>query len=89
MAKKKQPKQKKLYKTTVTVEILSEEKLSFNDLQDLHEQITDGSNSGVCKQGKTIILKGKDAVKATIAQGSDPEFFFMDNDGNVLESELE
>jgi len=82
MAKKKQ---KKLYKTIIQVEVLSEEKLDVNNLSDLHYAITEGSCSGIWNAKKPTILKGKDAVKATKAQGSDPEFFFMDNEGNSME----
>lgn len=82
MAKKKI---KKLYKTVVTVEVLSEERLNFNNLQDLHEQITDGSNSGVFTAERAKVLKGREAVKETRSQGSDPAFFSMDEQGNETE----
>lgn len=82
MAKKKL---KKLYKTVIHVEVLSEEKLDINNLADLHEAITNGPCSGIWNTKKPTILKGKAAVRATKAQGSDPEFFFMDKQGYETE----
>jgi hypothetical protein len=83
MAKKKQ---KKLYLTRVTVDVLSEEPIDFNgSLDDLNYQITDGDCSGVVKQGKAKVLKGKAAVKAVKSQASDTDFFRMDDKGNELD----
>lgn len=77
---------KKLYKTIIQVEVLSEEPLVFNELDDLHEKITDGHCSGrITQPRKSTILRGIAAAKATKAQGSGVEFFSMDDKGNEIE----
>lgn len=85
--KKKKLKQKKLYKTIVIVEVLSEERIPEMDLVSLHNEIHFEHASGLVKYGKPTILKGKEAVRATRKQGSDEEFFMMDKNGNELEEE--
>ena len=79
---------KKIYKSVLRVEILSEEPINDPELNDIHWQITNGDWSGA--QGweqRNIELIGKPAAEATIHQGSHPEFFQMDAEGNVLHDE--
>lgn len=79
---------KKYYRTVYQVEVLSEEK--FDDgggmsLTDIDEAITNGDCSG---RVTTIVdnqaVSGKEMVKLLKAQGSDPEFFQLDKEGNDL-----
>ena len=80
---------KTIYRHLLTVEVLSEEPLDPSmswSLRDIACEIYDGSFSGATTW--TTVnepLTGKVAVKTILAQGSDPEFFRMDNDGNEIE----
>jgi hypothetical protein len=81
-------KKKKLYKTVIKVEILSEEPYEDGkSLDDINYDITQGHCSGVVKAASSTTLVGKKAARETIKQGSDPEFFMMDDKGNELEDE--
>jgi hypothetical protein len=75
-----------IYRNTFIVTILSEEMLSGDEnLATMHEQMINGDWSGVIKDIKrNEPLKGAQAVNAILAQGSDPEFFRMDRQGNEL-----
>lgn len=75
---------KKFYKTIIQVEVLSEEPFDYNDLSDVHYQITEGDCSGTFKTLSSDELDGKQAADALKAQDSDPEFFQIDEDGNDL-----
>lgn len=75
------------YKTLVTVEVLSEEPLTYSSLQDLGEQITTGDCSGRILEDQTTNLNAQECAGALMEQGSDPGFFMIeiDEDGNVIE----
>jgi len=84
---------KKYYRTVYQVEILSEEKFD-NDggmsLTDIDEAITNGDCSGrVTTIVSDEVKTGKEMVKLLKAQGSDPEFFQLDEDGNDLSEDDE
>jgi hypothetical protein len=77
-------KKKVLYRSVIEIEVLSEdpipEDMSLNDIED---ECNTGSFSGV--HDKKIMnqkLVGLDAVKATLKQGSSPDFFQMTEEGN-------
>ena len=77
---------KTIYKTKVTIEILSDEPVNDNiSLKDIQYEITDGQWSGKITHGESKPLKGKPAVKEILNHGTDPEFFFMDDKGNEIE----
>ena len=73
-----------LYKTTYTIEVLTEEKELFN-LQELLYEIEEGDASGHELRAKTVIVEGMDAVKECEIHGTDIDFFQMDEDGNEIE----
>jgi len=79
---------KKLFQTFIQVEVLSEEKYTETDLETIAEDITHGHCSGLVKIISSKVLTGKKAADATIAQGSDVEFFQMDEKGNISEDEI-
>lgn len=80
---------KTLYKTVFTVEVLSEEPLPDGmTLTSIDEEITEGHSSGAFKETKSVTISGKEAVEAVKAQGSDPSFFQMDEEGNEIEEEF-
>jgi hypothetical protein len=76
--------QKKLYKSVIQVEILSENPIpSWVTLSEIDETITEGDWSGLSSWvTENVELVGKAAADATIAQGSDTAFFNMDDEGN-------
>lgn len=78
---------KKFYKSTITVTILSEEPIP-NDysLANIAYSFTDGDNSGEWELTKVQELTGKQAAKALVAQGSDPGFFGLNDDGTEANS---
>lgn len=80
-------KKKVLYKTIYTVEVISQEP-QILDLEEIHNEITFGESSGVCNvTNGPLKIKGKKAVKEVKAQGSDTEFFGMDEEGNKIEDD--
>jgi hypothetical protein len=77
---------KTIYRTIFTVEVLSDEPINTNlDLSDLNNECTFGDYSGSTTKGDSKPLKGIKAARAVIAQGSSPDFFMMDDQGNELE----
>lgn len=79
-------KKKKLYRTIIQVEVLSDTPIGDADMDTIMSQTDSGDWSG---KNTTIIqdevLIGKKAASAVIAQGSDTEFFQMDKNGNEME----
>lgn len=77
---------KTIYKTVIEVEILSEDPIPDGiSLSEVAEQGYDGDFSVVAETKSSKPIRGKKAVEAIINQGSDPEFFGMDRDGNEIE----
>jgi len=80
---------KKIYKSVLRVEILSEEPL--NDclsLSDIDYETTEGHCSGHLDwESHNAEVVGKEAVNEMHKHGSDPEFFQMDGEGNSLDEE--
>jgi hypothetical protein len=79
-------KEKVLYKTTYTIEVLTEENVNY-DLSELSDVITDGEASGHELRTKTVKVVGKEAVKECEKHGTDTEFFNMDKEGNEIEDD--
>lgn len=77
----------KYYRTIIQVEVLSEDSplTNVDSLHDVASAIDEGDCSGKVKITKVEELTGKQAAKALKAQGSDPEFFMLDDDGNPIE----
>lgn len=83
MAKSK----RKFYKTIFYVEVLSED-TPLEDVDSLHDiayAIDEGDCSGMVNNVKSVRLTAQKAAQALIEQGSDPEFFQLDKNGNELE----
>jgi hypothetical protein len=78
---------KTIYKSVIIVEVLSDEPICGDMLlHEIAEECETGDFSGkhyykVCNQP----IKGIKAAKAIIEQGSSPEFFQMDENGNEIE----
>lgn len=79
---------RKFYRTVYQVEILSEEKFDESgglSLTDIDEEITIGHSSGrVIKLIDNEEKTGIEMAKLLQGQGSDPEFFQLDKEGNDL-----
>lgn len=74
------------HRLVLELEILSEEPIPEDiQLAELAELITTGPCSGLITITKQGELCGKEMATALLAQGSDPEFFQLDDDGNDLE----
>jgi len=75
---------KKIYRTIIQVEILSEEPYEPNSLDQIQYDIDEGDCSGsINAKVSNEEVSGEDAVKLIESQGSDPEFFGMDSDGGI------
>ena len=71
------------YKTVIQVEVLSEDPGVENlELEEVAHQIVHGDCSGSIKVVSSDEIDGAAAAKALSAQGSDPEFFSLDEDGH-------
>lgn len=84
-------KKKKLYKTVIRFEIISDEPIAKNQSLSSIDEMTDtGHCLGRFLQSETFNEKvtGQDAVKAVKDMGSDTDFFQMDEKGNELEEEI-
>ena len=76
----------KYFKTTFVIEVLSED-LPIDDdvtLSQLEYLITEGDCSGLIRQTAVVELSAEEVAKELIAQGSDPEFFGLDEDGTLV-----
>lgn len=71
---------RKFYSTKITVEVLSEAPFEFEDLSDVHHAITEGECSGAWVAVFTV-LNGKQTAERLVAQGSDPAFFQLTQEG--------
>jgi hypothetical protein len=75
---------RKFHKTIISVEVLSEAPFNPSNLGDVYYSITQGDCSGRWKIVNTEELDGKSAAIELMKQGSDPEFFGLNDDGEDL-----
>ena len=68
---------KRFYKTTVTVEILSEEPIGDPSLSTINYQIMEGDWSGRYNVTNVQELDEQEVRIALEKQGSDPDFFIL------------
>lgn len=73
---------RKFYRTTFKVTVLSEEPYDPDTLADIHYDITNGGCSGSWRMTKSDELNGREVAEALVAQHSDPGFFQLDAEGN-------
>jgi len=79
-------KKKTLYRTVIQLEIISETPIEHSmSVSEMQRECDDGEFSG---STDTVIsnepISGKAAAAKVIEQGSDTEFFNMDEDGNEI-----
>lgn len=73
-------KDKKYFKTTYTIEVLTtKETLTDMGLKDIAYECTDGECSGEIKKSVIKVLTRKQMAKALEEQGSDPNFLLEEN----------
>lgn len=74
---------RKFYRTVIHVEVLSEEPYTFSgNLVDVANDISSGDCSGVARTIQEEKCDGVRMAQLLLAQGSDPEFFMLDDSGN-------
>ena len=75
------------YKTVFRIEVLSEEEPIGEDvdLATINYLITDGHCSGIVTRDSPEKMSAPEMARLLLAQGSDPEFFRLDEQGNELE----
>jgi len=78
---------RKFYRTVVSIEILSEDE-PYGDgrtLEDIGYAITEGHCSGKITTASEAEVTAPEMAKLLVAQGSDPEFFQLDENGNEVD----
>jgi|TARA_Y100000034_G_scaffold113405_1_gene148388 hypothetical protein len=74
---------KRIHRTVIQVEVLSEEPFDYDDLDDIKAEITHNS-SGVITTKSESVLVGLHAVNALGDFHCDAEFLNMDEEGNEI-----
>lgn len=81
--------ERKFYKRTYVVEVLSEEPLSGHEtLNDLFHMTTSGGCSGLMRESTLQELNGKQVADELLNHGSAPEFFRVNENGDDEEPSL-
>ena len=82
--------ERKFYRSVMRVEVLSEEPVTFYNLNEVAYAITDGDCSGlVTDEVENEEVDGPTMAKLLEAQGSDPSFFQLTEDGRDLDEDSE
>lgn len=75
--------ERKFHRTVIHVEILSEDPYTFTgNLVDVANDISSGDCSGVARTIHEEKCNGARMAQFLLAQGSNPEFFMLDDEGN-------
>ena len=76
------------YRTVIILEVLSEEPVGNASMSTIAHNVSEGDWSGFYRTNiQDKELNGKETATSLINQGSDPEFFMLDEDGNDLNEE--
>ena len=81
--------ERKFYRTVVEVEILSEDTYDFEDLDILAYDVEDGDCSGQCAITAVERVSPQQMAELLTKQGSDPEFFGLDANGNEVDDDID
>ncbi len=76
---------RKFYRTTITLEILSEHDIGGLDIQQVVGEMVDGELSGRILEWIPERIGGRTAAMLLMKQGSDPGFFGLDEKGNEVQ----
>ena len=80
------PSTRTFYRTRITLEVLHETPIPDGmELGEVYRETIEGHYSGFTAWQLPEILSGPEMAKALADQGSDPEFFELDEFGNDLE----
>jgi hypothetical protein len=83
------PSKRKFYRTTLTVVVLSEEPMEFDDLTDIAHMERNGDYSVAIPDTRQEVLDGPAAAEALQAQDSDPGFFQLTPQGYDVSEEFD
>ena len=76
---------RKFYRQVFEIEVLIEgEPLQSPNLEEIRYQITEGHCSGVVEETVCREVTSREMASLLWAQGSDPGFFMLDEDGNDI-----
>lgn len=75
------PSKRKFYKQIIEIQVLSEEYHDFDNLADLHHQITEGEWVGTWDVESVDAIDGRTAAELLTAFGSEPGFFQLTDEG--------
>jgi len=78
---------RKFYKTTLILEVLSDEPLGAMPLTDIVYHITEGDMSGDIVETSESAVDGAAMAKLLTAQRSTPEFFGLTEEGEDIDNE--
>jgi len=76
---------RKYFRTILEIEVLSEDTPFEGGFEELAVECAHGECSGAVLKRETTEISGKQAADALTAQGSDPSFFFLDDEGEVMQ----
>lgn len=76
---------RKFYKTIITIEVLSEKPYDQTNLSEISYDVAEGACSGMVRVTSKEELTGKQVAEALKEQGSDTEFFLLDENGDDVE----
>ncbi len=81
------PSERKFYRTIIEVEVLSEEPIGDMDMDMIkyHTDTTGDFSGKYTTKSQDEEMDGVETARALMEQGSDPEFFGLDENGNDLE----
>lgn len=75
---------KNFFRTIVQIEIISDEPIGDPSLEEINYQIMEGDWSGQYSVISQEEMSSQQAAIAIAAQGSQPEFFGIDDSGNEI-----
>lgn len=67
-----------VYKTVVTIEVLSDQPLNNESLENISQQTMTGDWSKIMNQSESVELSKDEVITECEKQGSDPSFFLTD-----------
>ena len=77
------------WKTTIVVEVLSEQPFEFDDLGGVHYAITDGDCSGEFKDISSELITARQMHDALLGQSSCPEFFLSEEELEEINKDID
>jgi len=83
------PSERKFYRSVIKVTVLSEEPVTFDDLPNVHEYITNGDGVGTVEdESMNEEIDAKACADALYEVGSEPGFFRLTDEGEDDDDEI-